>query len=478
MRFASETIVTARYEEIEKRGRTWLAMARRKERTPRPPVEGTACGPDKKGRYYLSLPNGKPLLFHSGIEGELVRARRGKRGRRGEQGDLLEVLDPSPVRREARCRHFGVCGGCTMQHIDEENALAQKTKPHYQTLAAQFPQAVLESPCPSPVSFAYRTKVELTFLQDRSGESTLGFHRRGRFDRGVDIGRCWLTPLSTELVQSLRDWRDSFGLKGWDPRSNEGDLRYFVYRHASIGSQDLAAIVVNGDSEIDETAWEDLAKRLSDCGMNGAVRVMQTSSAGAVVPDRVEPLFGEQLLREKVGALQFELGWNSFFQVNPRAYEKLLETMQEWRETPAGGRVLDLFCGVGSIGLSLYRQGDRLKGVEVVEQAVIDARANASRNGIEAEFEHSTAESILEFSTDLLILDPPRSGCHPKLLEVLQRQAPAEEVFYISCNPHRLAEELEPIGASYELLRAKAFDFFPQTHHSEMLLHFKRRTAK
>lgn len=449
-------------------------MSRKKQA--RLPVEGTTHGPDKKGRFSLELPDsGKRLFFYSGVIGEKVLVRRGKRGRKGEQGDLLEVLEPSSLRREAPCRHFGVCGGCTMQQMGEEVALEAKTRPHYDMLRTRFPEAVLEAPVPSPANFSYRTKVELTFLSQRSGESSLGFHRRGRFDRGVDVGRCWLSPLPPSLLESVREWRDRYGLRGWDPRSNDGDLRYLVYRHASRSEQNLVALVVNASAEFSDTAVGELVSRLRESGVSGAYWVEQSSVGGAVVPEEVRHLFGDKVLREQLGHLEFELGWNSFFQVNPPAYERLLETMRAWRQTPVGGRVLDLFCGVGSIGLSLYQPGDRLTGVEVVEQAVTDARANALRNGIEAVFEHRTAESVLRFDTDLLILDPPRSGCHPSLLKILEQAPPAEELFYVSCNPHRLAEELDQLQSRYQLLRARAFDFFPQTHHAEMLLHFKLR---
>ena len=362
-----------------------------------------------------------------------------------------------------------------MQQLDEESALLLKTQCHYDMLRAAFPEAVYEPPVASPLPFRYRTKVELTFMSSRGGEETLGFHRRGRFDRGVDIVRCWLTPLSTELVSALRSWRDRHNLKGWDPRANSGDLRYFVYRHASCSDQDLGALVVNADSVISDETLADLRRSLQASGLSGAVLVKQTSVAGAVVPDNVEPLFGELTLKDKVGELDFELGWNSFFQVNPRAYARLLQAMRRWRLSPAGEKVLDLFCGVGSIGLSLYQPGDELLGIESVEQAVVDARANARRNRIEATFEHRTAESVLNFDTDLLILDPPRSGCHPSLLKKLREKRPAEELFYVSCNPHRLKEELEDLRVGYRLLRAQAFDFFPQTHHVEMLLQFVRR---
>lgn len=452
-------------------------MASRSSRKrPSAPLEERALGPDKKGRFWLTLPNSdRKLYFYGGVPGEPVRVRRGKRGRKGEQGDLLEVLEPSALRREAPCRHFGVCGGCTLQHLPEDAALRLKAEPHYRTLAAFEPTALLHPPVPSPQEWEYRNKVELTFLRDFEDQTTLGFLRRGRFDRGVDLGKCWLTPLTLKTVEELRGWLKRHGLKGWNPRRSDGDLRYFLYRHSSCSDQDLAALVVNASMEWKPGCREELVEILQRQEVTGALIIQQSSVGGAVVPDRVEPLYGKQTLLERLGALTFDLGWNSFFQVNPPAYQRMLETMATWRRTAKGMRILDLFCGVGSIGLSLYRPGDRLSGVELVEQAVLDARGNALRNQIPAVFEQRSAEDWDRFETDLLILDPPRAGCHPKLISLLEQRAPAQELFYVSCNPHQLAEELPALSRRYRLLQAQAFDFFPQTHHLEFLLHFERR---
>lgn len=451
----------------------------RKKSTSRPgPVTGVTLGPDKKGRFWINLPNsGKPLLFHSGIPGETVLARRGKKTRRGEQGDLLQVVRPHPKRREARCVHFGVCGGCTMQQMPEDYALQVKTRPLYQALAQAAPEAAAHPPVSSPQSFAYRTKIELSFLREGDGVTRLGFHRRGRFDKLVDVGRCWLSSLPSSTIAMVREWAARHGLVGWNARGGGGDLRYLLYRKSSSSDQDLMALVLQTTAELRDDARRELAQLLGRAGISGVTLLWQSSVAGAIVPDGEEPLFGPQTWIEKLGPLEFELGWRSFYQVNPPAYQRLLDTMRAWRQTPPGGRVLDLFCGVGSIGLYLYQPGDRLTGVEVVEQAVIDARNSALRNNIPAHFESMAAEEWQHVAgIDLLLLDPPRSGCHPKLLRELRERAPADELFYISCNPHRLMEELPELLTSYELLAYQAFDFFPQTHHVELLLHFRTRS--
>lgn len=450
-------------------------MARRRSKAPQKPLDGPTIGPDSKGRFHLTIPETeKRLLFHGGLPQEEVRVRRGRRGRRGEQGDLLQVLAPSSLRREPPCRHFGVCGGCTMQHVSESEALRIKSEPHYDTLRRFFPKADYEPPVMSPLRFAYRTKVELTFLQQRDGTTTLGFHKRGKFDKGVDLGRCWLSPLPASLLSNLKRWMAEHEFSGWNPRTHEGNLRYLLYRNSSTTQDSLVAIVVNGASSPNQLAMDQLVALLKAESVSGALLLEQSSIAGAVKPDQIRHLYGRQTLVEKLGDLEFELGWQSFFQVNPPAYQKLLDTMTQWRTTPPGERVLDLFCGVGSIGLSLYQSGDQLTGVELVEQAVVDARKNAERNGIPAHFEVRSAEDWDNFETDLLIIDPPRAGCHPKLVRLLSERAPANELFYVSCNPHRLSEELEQLSTRYRLVRAQAFDFFPQTHHCELLLHFLR----
>ena len=414
-------------------------------------------------------------MFHSGLPGEEVLVRRGKRGRRGEQGDLLMVNVPHPDRREARCAHFGVCGGCTLQQVPEDIALEIKTVELYQKLHTACPEAVAHPPVASPSPFAYRTKIELSFLRETDGKTKLGFHRRGRFDKLVDLGSCWLSSLPASTVAAVRRWFQRHGLVGWDGRNGGGDLRYLLYRKSSSNQDDLVALVMQTTATLTDEARADLVTTLESAGIRGALLIWQSSVAGAIVAESEEILFGPQSWTERLGDLEFELSWRSFYQVNPPAYLCLLDTMRHWRQTPTGGRILDLFCGVGSIGLYLYQPGDRLTGVEVVPQAVLDARSSAARNGIEAQFEAMPAEDWEQLETDLLLLDPPRSGCHPKLLKLLRERPPSQELFYISCNPHRLMEELEDLTASYELLAYQAFDFFPQTHHVELLLHFRAR---
>ncbi len=363
-----------------------------------------------------------------------------------------------------------------MQHLTENQALELKASPVYQALKTRCPEAEFHPPVPSPRPFFYRTKVELTFLAGLGNDLQLGFHRRGRFDRLVELDRCWLTPLPPKLLGSLKGWAGSKGLKGWNPRTQQGDLRYLVFRQSSTDGRSLAVLVVDSGLVLNEADRVELIDLFRHAGVDGAILVHQSAVSGAVVPDSQLHLFGLTFLEERLGGLTFKLDWRSFFQINPPAYERMLETMASWRQVPEGGRVLDLFCGIGSIGLYLAQPGDQLLGVELVEEAVRDARLNAQLNGRDARFEVCSSEDWIEhLDCELLILDPPRSGCHPKLLKALVEREAAQELFYVSCNPERLRDELDDLLQRYRLLRVQAFDFFPQTHHLELLMQFQRR---
>ncbi len=454
-----------------------MAVAkRRKKYEPRPPLSDLAEGIDRKGRFWIPTPQGR-LLFFGGLPGEKVTVRRGRPGRRGlEQGDLLRVDEPSPLRRSAICSHYGVCGGCTLAHLEPEQALVLKAGPHYRQLRELCPEIELHPPVPSPASYSYRTKVELSFLETPVSPVSLGFHRRGRFDRLVDVHRCWLTPMDPELPDAVRAWARRWGLRGWNPRTHRGDLRYLIYRQSATDGRSLAVLVYATARPLSPEERADLERCLAAHGVDGAYLVGQSSVAGAVVPETQEHLFGETHLYETLGELRFRLDWRSFFQTNPPAYRLLLDQMKAWRYSPEGAHILDLFCGIGSIGLYLQSPADRLRGIETVEEAVVDARRNAELNGRVARFEVCSAEEALDrLDCDLLILDPPRSGCHPKLLEALPTGTTASELFYVSCNPERLQVELPELLGSYRVVQARAFDFFPQTHHLEILLHLQRR---
>ncbi|MFN8606661.1 MAG: 23S rRNA (uracil(1939)-C(5))-methyltransferase RlmD [Vulcanimicrobiota bacterium] len=373
---------------------------------------------------------------------------------------MQEVLQPNPRRREPRCPHYGPCGGCTLQHLEQASQLSLKSQRIYGMLPAGVE---LLPPLASPQPFHYRTKVEFSFARH-----DLGFHRRGCFDRAVNVERCWIAPPAHHSVlNATRQWQAAHQLSGWDARSQQGDLRYLLVRQANNADLEpaewLALLVTRAG--LDSAVVEDWAARQPESG--GLLWVEQTSTAGAIVAEREHLLRGPERIQQKLGELTFRLGWRSFFQSNPPAYRLLLDQLRGWLAEPAS--LLDLYCGIGSIGLYVAPPGCRLVGVENVAPAIEDARRCAQELGRSVEFHVRAAEDWEDWDGfEAAIVDPPRGGCHPRLVQRLVERGP-REVFYVSCNPERFVAELAQLKSAYRLEKAVACDFFPQTAHVELL---------
>ncbi len=379
---------------------------------------------------------------------------------------LQRVLEPHPQRREVRCQHFGPCGGCTLQHLDEVTQLALKSERIYR----QLPEGCEILPAlASPQPFHYRTKVEFSFAREN-----LGFHRRGCFDKTVAVERCWIAPPAHhQALAATRAWMLEHQLSGWDARSQQGDLRYLLLRQAN--NQDFSPgewlLLLVTRTGLDPELVRDWQGRIE--GASGLIWVEQSSTAGAIVPEREHLLAGRERIEQRLGPLTFRLGWRSFFQSNPPAYRLLLDQLKVWLGQPES--LLDLYCGIGSIGLYVAPPGcHRLVGVENVAPAIEDARRCAAEMGRAAEFHVCAAEDWNDWTGfAAAVVDPPRGGCHPRLLQRLISDGP-REVFYISCNPDRFVAELGQLKSAYRLEKAVACDFFPQTGHIELLAWLRR----
>jgi len=380
---------------------------------------------------------------------------------------LQQVLVPHPQRREPVCLHYGACGGCSLQHLKYGAQLEAKSAALYRILAEIAPQAELLAPLPSPQGLHYRTKVEFSFHRE-----WVGFHRRGCFDRVVDIQHCWIAPgIHDEALQATRQWARQQGFTGWDARRFVGDLRYLMIRQSNPNSQDWLAVLVTRP-ELPLESLRQWQAALLPLKPRGLIWVEQESPGGAIVPLRQQLLWGEDCLEQSLGELTFRLTWRSFFQTNPPAYLKLLEQLRAWLGSPSS--LLDLYCGIGSIGIFASRPDCHLVGVESVPQAIEDARRCAAELGrTGAEFHCKAAEEWDNFNFDAVVVDPPRGGCHPKLIEKLVRAGPPH-IFYVSCNPQRFIQELSQLSSCYQLVRAQTCDFFPQTAHLELLAQLRR----
>lgn len=430
-------------------------------------LSARVSGLSAKGLARLALDSGsrQGLDLWGPLPGEQILIQLGQR----RNVWLQEVLSVSPERREPPCLHTGPCGGCTIQHLAYAEQLRLKAARLYARLAEVAPECSTAAPQASPQHFHYRTKVEFSFLGEH-----LGYHRRGCFDRAVGVQLCWIAPPAhRELLEVTRAWKQRHGLEGWLPRAQTGDLRYLLVRQANPGDDWLAVLVTRPGLDPDiMQEWATLASQTS-VAPRGLLWVEQSSPAAAIVPEKQHILVGVDEVRQTLGDLQFRLGWRSFFQSNPPAYQQMLDTLREWIAPLAPARVLDLYCGIGSIGLYVTGPQTRLVGVENVPEAVADARRCAAELGRSAEYFDQPAETWTDWNCDVAIVDPPRHGCHPDLVQHLAAGGP-RDVFYVSCNPEKLFAEMKVLAPAYRLVRAVACDFFPQTAHMELLCWLRR----
>lgn len=390
------------------------------------------------------------------------------------------VFSNSPIDltpQSARCRHFGVCGGCSSQgapYEDEWREKLERLKIFFKPLGLE-PSAIH----PSPDPWFYRNKMEFSF--GREGDQTvLGLKAKGQWRHVLSLKECFLlSPETPALLKSVEDWAAREKLGVYDSRSRLGLLRHLVVREAKNGG-DRLVLLVSASGEVPEESFKKAVLEVYPasavlCGTNDKL-------SDTAIPDSQKILFGGDSIQETLllgsRSLQFRVSSRSFFQSNTRGSEILHSFLRENIRTLSPKLLLDLYCGIGAIALSIADLCGKVIGLECAEGAVLDAVQNARLNRISnASFYSGFAEillpALLAMRPDCLIVDPPRSGIHPRALSLLEKsEVPA--IFYVSCNPKTLSRDLEVLRSRYEVKAFEAFDFFPHTEHVEMAVFLTR----
>ena len=434
------------------------------------PLQIASVGPAGHGEATYE---GHRYEVATAVPGDRVEARIFKRHKGVRRAALERVTQPSAERVPAPCPAFGTCGGCMWQSWDYP-AQAAALERGVRDLSG-LPEEVWAEVIAADNPYLYRGKIELTF-GGVPGEVVLGFNERGRFDRIVPLERCHIgPPVNAAIIERVRRWASASGHAPYDQRKHAGFLRYLVIRQASteVGAlrEDdpwLAALVTSAPG-----GAEGLVEALADVPNGSVLQVVSASPAGAVRVDELHVLSGPGRLDATLGGVRYALSFASFFQSNQRMAERLVAVVRARAALTGVERVLDLFCGVGTIALALAGDAAEVVGVEYVADAVRDAAENAARNQItNARFEQGEAERYEWGEVDLVILDPPRSGLHPRLVRRLVEQPPPR-IIYVSCNPRALAQDLETLRGIYRVTFAQCVDLFPQTPHVETVVELK-----
>jgi 23S rRNA (uracil1939-C5)-methyltransferase len=419
--------------------------------------------------------DGYVVFVRGAVPGDLVRARITRSKRSFGEADTVELVEPSPERVAPRAPH----PGAPWQVLPYERQLEEKEEQVRDALAriGRFESPPVEPIVPAVEQFHYRNKLEYSFGEDdESGELVLGFHRPGRFDLIDDVEH---DILASERVDELREavkaWCREQGLSAWDRRAQQGLLRNLVVREGRRTGQLQARIVTSPGSSFDVDALA-AAVRADSFLWTRAAGVAETTREG-----HTQIVKGSAVLEEGLSGLRFRISPDAFFQTNTEMAERLYANAVELAGLSGREKVLDLFCGIGTIALVLALDAGEVWGVEIVEEAVADAIANARLNGVDnASFfagdVRLAMRPLLEQSgsPDVVVVDPPRAGLSQKVVRRVL-EAEARKIVYVSCNPTTLAPNARQMAdAGYELKTVRPVDMFPQTPHIESVALLER----
>ena len=418
--------------------------------------------------------DGYVVFVQDGIPGDRVRAVVEKSKRAYAEARAVEVLEPSPERVAPRAAH----PGAPWQVLPYERQLEAKQSQVGDALRriGRLDGFELEPIVEAVEPWRYRNKLEYSFGTDAGGRLVCGFHAPGRWDEIVEVTDCLL---ASEAGNAARErvvaWCRAFGLSAYDRRTGEGLLRNLVVRESRRGGE-LQVRLVTGPGRIDR---EGLAQAVEPVG--GLLWTRLDSVAETTQGGDTELIAGSDRLEEEIGGMRMRISPNAFFQTNTEMAERLYRLAIEYAAPAASDRVYDLYCGIGTIGLLMAPRAGEVWGLELVEEAIADAIANAKLNEVDnAHFFAGDVRLALRELVeragrpDVLVVDPPRSGVSQKVVRRMIEAGP-RRIVYVSCNPTTLAPNAaQLVEAGYRLRRVRAVDMFPQTPHIECVALLER----
>ena len=390
----------------------------------------------------------------------------------------LESIVSSEIQRiQPKCPHFSRCGGCIWQDVPYDVQCRLKKLLVGVALSGlcgvELPNDIGFRP--SPDIFFYRNKMEFSFDEPpQTGSLVLGLHESSRYDRVFDVTTCHLqSELSNRAVLLTRDFACRHGLKAYGIKSHEGLLRFLVVRDGKSTGEAMINLVTSGEEfkQIHDFC-NCLVKEIPE--ITTVLRTINRRLGSVASGGEREILFGDGFIRERVGDYLFTISPDAFFQTNTHQTKQLYDTIREFSRLTGKERLLDLYCGTGTIGIYLAEKAAEVTGVELVPDAVRDSERNAHLNGVgNISFIAGQAERIVNESMDnfdVILCDPPRAGIHPKVMSWLVRMR-IPRMIYVSCNVRAIPGDLETlVMAGYRVKDVRVFDMAPHTRHIETVL--------
>ncbi|WP_153722231.1 23S rRNA (uracil(1939)-C(5))-methyltransferase RlmD [Sporosarcina cascadiensis] len=426
--------------------------------------------------------DGYPLFIPGALSGETVSIQVLKTLKNYGFAKMLDLIEPSEDRVIPPCHVFPTCGGCQIQHLSYEAQLTQKRKTVRSVIdrIAKLPDVPVHEVKGMDDPWRYRNKSQIPF-DTENGRVITGFYK-SRTHQIVDTDVCLIqTTEADELMALLKRKIQQLGIETYNEKTHQGMLRHLIVRKARQTGQVMAVLVTRQKKFPQKQAVVDLIRQ----EVPEVTSIMQNinfANTNVIMGNETVNLYGKDIIIDRIGDIEFEISARSFYQVNPVQTEVLYQQALDYAGLTGNETVIDAYCGIGTISLFLAKQAKEVYGVEIVPQAIKDAKRNAEVNGItNTHFEAGAAEDIIPKwyaegkRFDVLVVDPPRKGCDEKLLETILEYKP-KKVVYVSCNPGTLARDLRILeDGGYRTKEVQPVDMFPHSSHVECVAFMERK---
>ncbi|MBR3887751.1 MAG: 23S rRNA (uracil(1939)-C(5))-methyltransferase RlmD [Clostridia bacterium] len=412
---------------------------------------------------------GYTLFVKGAITGEKVKVKVLKANKDFGFAKLLEVIEKSPKRVEPVCPVFEKCGGCELQHLDYDAQLEHKTNMVKNTLRKSLGYEVnVEDAIGMCIPYNYRNKTQYPVMNDK-----IGFYA-SRTHAIIENEGCYIqNKYSDKLAKSTFEILKKNGNTTYNEETKKGNLRHIVTR-VGANTDEVMLMIITKENKIKNS--ENFVKEVVDKypEVTTIVQNINEKDGNVILGKKCVVLHGNGYIEDSIEGIRFKISPLSFYQVNPTQTAQLYSVAKEYAELTGEENVFDLYCGIGTIGLFVADKAKSVYGVEIVPEAIEDAKENAKLNGItNAEFICGKAEEVIPQkyaegkTADVVFVDPPRKGCDEKLLETL-KEMQAKKIVYVSCNPATLARDLKYLTDNrYEVKKVQPVDMFPHTSHVE-----------
>ena len=485
-------------------------------------LEITDMGTDGEGIGHY---DGMTFFVKDALIGDVITARATKLKKNYGYARVEEIKTPSTFRVEPQCELHKRCGGCQIQALSYEKQLEFKNNKVRNNLMriGGFSEAKLDSKMQPPVGadnpYRYRNKAQFPVGYDRDGNIVTGFYA-SRSHNIIPVEDCRLgVPQNKEILDIIKEWMNECGITPYDENTQKGLVRHVLIRYGFTSKQIMVCLVINGDSLEEKrrggNAADILCERLSKIdGMTSISYNINKENTNVILGKKTVCIWGRPYIEDTIHLLSYpdftpqgtgityQISPQSFYQVNPKQTEKLYSTALAFAGLTGNENVWDLYCGIGTISLFLSQKAKQVYGVEIVPQAIEDAKNNAKLNGItNAQFFVGKAEEVLPqfyenakktenitddtkttgrtdmLRPDVIVVDPPRKGCDEKCLDTMLAMSP-ERIVYVSCDSATLARDLKILcEEKYELMKWQAFDQFSHTTHVETVVLLSHKKA-